>query len=63
VKGPPVTSGDELSPFTPREKEVLRLLADGYTIRDIASRMGISFSRARSHQAKIRIKLERRRGG
>jgi DNA-binding CsgD family transcriptional regulator len=62
VKKPAIASGDEVSPLTHREKEILRLLADGYTVRDIASRMGISLSTARRHQANVRFKLEQGRG-
>ncbi len=43
--------------LTARETEVLRLLADGLTSRDIAVRLGIGFKTATSHRNNILTKL------
>jgi len=47
--------GDDL---TPREREVLALLVDGLTNRQIAQRLVISLSTARAHVSHILSKLE-----
>ena len=39
----------ELEPLTNREIEVLRLMAEGSSSRDIASRLGITYATVRSH--------------
>ena len=39
----------ELEPLTNREIEVLRLMAEGNSSRDIATRLGISYATVRSH--------------
>ncbi len=39
----------ELEPLTNREIEVLRLMAEGRSSRDIASRLGITYATVRSH--------------
>lgn len=49
-----MSSQDELSG---RETEVLRLLANGYTRRDIGNALGISFNTAARHIANIYGKL------
>lgn len=43
--------------LTAREAEVLRLLADGLTSRDIAERLHIGFKTATSHRNNILTKL------
>jgi DNA-binding NarL/FixJ family response regulator len=55
-----VTTGDKGPRFTRREKEVLELLADGRSIREIASQLGISSRAARTHVANIQSKLRGR---
>jgi RNA polymerase sigma factor (sigma-70 family) len=45
-------------PLTPREKEILRLMAQGYTYRQIADTLGISPRVARTHVERIRKKLD-----
>jgi DNA-binding NarL/FixJ family response regulator len=47
-------------PLTPREREVLALLAEGYTNKQVASRLGISAKTAETHRARIRSKLQLR---
>lgn len=43
--------------LTPRESDVLRLMADGLTDREIAARLGIQWGRVRAHVAEVRGKL------
>lgn len=47
----------QLESLTPREKEVLRLMADGVASRDIASRLGISYTTVRTHIRSLGSKL------
>jgi DNA-binding NarL/FixJ family response regulator len=44
-------------PLTPREREVLQSIADGLSGRQIARRLGISESTARTHMENVRKKL------
>jgi DNA-binding NarL/FixJ family response regulator len=39
----------QVEPLTTREIEVLRLMAEGSSSRDIAERLGISYATVRSH--------------
>lgn len=43
--------------LTPREKEVLRLMAEGTSSRDIASKLGISYATVRTHIRSLDAKL------
>ena len=43
--------------LTPREEQILRLLAEGYVTKEIASELGISFFTAQNHLKKIYEKL------
>jgi DNA-binding NarL/FixJ family response regulator len=43
--------------LTPREKQVLLLIADGLSSREIAQQLGISFKTATSHRSNILTKL------
>jgi DNA-binding NarL/FixJ family response regulator len=43
--------------LTPREKEVLRLMAEGLSSRDIASKLGISYATVRTHIRSLDAKL------
>ena len=47
----------QVEPLTAREKEVLRLMAEGTSSRDIASRLGISYATVRSHIRSVGGKL------
>lgn len=57
----PVTTsyrhGTALEPLTPREREVLRLLAKGNTNRETAEVLGISIRTVESHRANLMGKL------
>jgi DNA-binding NarL/FixJ family response regulator len=55
------TSEDErqrLAKLTPREREVLHLLAQGKTNRQVAAHLGITTKTAETHRARIISKLE-----
>jgi two-component system response regulator DevR len=47
----------QLDSLTAREKEVLRLMAEGVASRDIASRLGISYTTVRTHIRSLGSKL------
>jgi len=51
------TMDSELESLTSREKEVLRLMADGMSSRDIARRLGISYTTVRTHIRSLGSKL------
>ena len=48
---------DPIEPLTPREREVLRLIAQGYTNREAADVLSISVRTVESHRANIMGKL------
>jgi DNA-binding NarL/FixJ family response regulator len=53
------SSGDpELDQLTPREREVLRLLARGFRYKEIASRLHISIKTVESHVSAVLRKLQ-----
>jgi DNA-binding NarL/FixJ family response regulator len=56
------TSRDELHPrtpgLTPRERQVLQLLAEGQANKEVASALGITTKTAETHRARIMAKLE-----
>ncbi len=47
----------QLEKLTPREKEVLRMMAEGTASREIASRLGISYTTVRTHIRSLGSKL------
>lgn len=47
----------QLESLTPREKEVLRLMAEGVASREIATRLGISYTTVRTHIRSLGSKL------
>jgi len=47
----------QLDRLTPREKEVLRLMAEGHPSRAIAAEMGISYTTVRTHIRSLGSKL------
>lgn len=57
---PGLTAGQQRAPikFTPQQKKVMLLLADGKSYREIAEDMGIKFSTVRSHMELIYKKLD-----
>jgi len=44
--------------ITPREREVLRLIGEGATSKDIAARLGISPKTAQIHRDNLKRKLK-----
>jgi DNA-binding NarL/FixJ family response regulator len=44
-------------PLSPREREVLQLVAEGKTTKEVAAVLGISFKTAESHRTRIMAKL------
>jgi DNA-binding NarL/FixJ family response regulator len=55
----PSPAGDaELDQLTPREAEVLRLIARGYTYRELAQRLDISVKTVESHVSAVLRKLQ-----
>jgi len=50
-------SQTEVNTLTPREQEVLQLLADGFRYKEMAAQMGISLDTVREHARRIYTKL------
>jgi DNA-binding NarL/FixJ family response regulator len=57
LKNPRLRGADGGDRLTLREREVLRLLTDGATSKDIAQRLGISPKTAQAHRENIKNKL------
>ena len=56
---PPVQVADpELEQLTPREKEVMRLIARGYTYKEIARRLSLSIKTVETHVSAVLRKLQ-----
>jgi two-component system response regulator NreC len=55
VQSPATTPVD---PLTPREREVLQLVAEGKCTKEIAASLGISYKTAESHRGHIMAKLD-----
>lgn len=54
----PVPADPELDQLTPREREVLRLIARGYAYKEIASRLHLSVKTVESHVSAVLRKLQ-----
>lgn len=50
--------GSELEKLTSREREVLQLIAEGHTTKEVAARLGVSIKTADSHRTHIMSKLD-----
>ena len=48
---------DNTESITPREKEVLQMVAQGLINREVAERLGISVRTVEAHRARLREKL------
>jgi DNA-binding NarL/FixJ family response regulator len=48
---------DPIDALTPRQREVLQLVAEGNTSKDIADRLGLSFKTVEAHRAQIMERL------
>lgn len=53
----PITAAMEVEDLTPREREILELLADGFSNKEIADRMGVSDGTVRWHLRHVYNKL------
>jgi len=51
-------TADSMDRLTPREREVMELLYEGETMKNIASRLGISFQTVAKHRTKVLEKLQ-----
>jgi len=49
---------DSLDTLSAREKEVLQLIAEGYSTKAIAEKLGITFKTAGTHRANLMQKLD-----
>jgi DNA-binding NarL/FixJ family response regulator len=54
---PPAAPPESTEALTPREIEVLKLIVQGYTNRQIGEELNISFRTAESHRASLSEKL------
>ncbi len=54
----PVTSDPDLDRLTPREQEVLRLIARGYTYKEVAGRIHLSVKTVETHVSSVLRKLQ-----
>ncbi len=53
----PTTTGEEPAPLTPREQEVLTLVAEGATDKEIAQQLTLSVYTVKSHMRNVLAKL------
>jgi DNA-binding NarL/FixJ family response regulator len=60
VCGPKATHRDPRSDLSPREREVLQLLAEGMTSKEIANKLDLAVSTIETHRKQIMAKLELR---
>jgi ligand-binding sensor domain-containing protein/DNA-binding CsgD family transcriptional regulator len=51
-------SGAELAALTPRQKEILQLLAEGLSTREIAELLGVSIKTVEAHRSNLMERLE-----
>ena len=58
LDGSPMAQPTEVSSLTPREREVVQLLAEGKGNKEVASILGISVKTAETHRTNIMRKLE-----
>ena len=56
--GDPLTGRAELDELTPREREVLQLIARGYMYKEIAARLHLSVKTVESHVSSVLRKLQ-----
>ena len=60
VVGPKATKGDPRGELSPREREVLQVLAEGMTSKEIAAKLDVAVSTIETHRKQIMAKLELR---
>jgi DNA-binding NarL/FixJ family response regulator len=56
--GEPLGSDEELETLTPREREVLQLIARGYLYKEIAARLHLSVKTVEAHVSSVLRKLQ-----
>ena len=56
--GDPVGADAELETLTPREREVLQLIARGYRYKEIAARLHLSIKTVEAHVSSVLRKLQ-----
>jgi len=54
----PMRIADDLDQLTPREREVLRLIARGYAYKEVANRLSISIKTVETHASAVLRKLQ-----
>jgi len=57
LQQPHKTTADPYGALSPREREVLHLVVDGHTIKEIAQRLEISAKTAENHRGRVLAKL------
>ena len=55
---PPIPRRAHRSRLTPREREILQLLSEGKSNKEVATLLGISVNTAEAHRANIMLKLD-----
>ncbi len=55
---PPISTRHASSALSPRETEILRLLAEGQSNKEVAWQLGISVKTVESHRSKLMMKLD-----
>jgi DNA-binding NarL/FixJ family response regulator len=56
--GPGAIASDSVSPLTPREREVVQLLAEGKSTKEVATALGLSVKTAETHRSNLMRKLD-----
>ena len=56
--GEPLAADEELETLTPREREVLQLIARGYMYKEIAARLHLSVKTVEAHVSSVLRKLQ-----
>ncbi len=56
--GPPSVADPELDQLSPREREVMRLIARGYTYKELARRLDLSVKTVETHVSAVLRKLQ-----
>lgn len=51
-------TADSLDPLTPRQREILQLIAEGQTSKEIAQKMGLSVKTVETHRAQLMQRLD-----
>ncbi|MGH9273948.1 MAG: LuxR C-terminal-related transcriptional regulator, partial [Acidimicrobiales bacterium] len=55
---PPTVADPEMDQLSPREREVMRLIARGYTYKEIARRLSLSIKTVETHVSAVLRKLQ-----